>query len=61
MKSPNKFDALAVALEGARQRGFMIGQLSNSVVTDNDDPDDFFSEEAKKWKDTIQSKLLRYA
>jgi hypothetical protein len=49
-----------VALEGARQRGFKIGQLSNAVVADKEE-DDFFAEEAKKWKDTIQSKLLKYA
>jgi hypothetical protein len=60
LKSPNKFDALAVAMEGARQRGFKIGKLSNAVVTDKDDID-FFSEEANRWKKTIQSKLLKYA
>jgi len=60
LKSPNEADALCVALEGARQRGFKIGQLSNSVVTDKEE-DDFFAEEAKKWKDTIRSKLLKYA
>ena len=57
LKSPNKFDALAVALEGARQRGFTIGKLSNAVVNETDD-DDYFAQEAKRWKDTIQSKLL---
>ena len=60
LKSPNQADALCVALEGARQRGFKIGQLSNSVVKEAEE-DDFFAEEAKKWKDTIQSKLLKYA
>jgi len=60
LKSPNQADALCVALEGARQRGFKIGQLSNSVVKETEE-DDFFAEEAKKWKDTIRSKLLKYA
>ena len=60
LKSPNQADALCVALEGARQRGFKIGQLSNSVVKEAEE-DDFFAEEAKKWKDTIRSKLLKYA
>ncbi len=59
LKSPNFFDALAIAIEGARQRGFKIGQLSNAVVADKEE-DDFFAEEAKKWKDTIRSKLLVY-
>ena len=61
LKSPNQFDALAVALEGARQRGFMIGRLSNAPLDVAPEQDDYAAQEAKKWKKTIQSKLLTYA
>ena len=60
LKSPNKFDALAIAVEGARQRGFVIGKLSNATI-DEKPQDDYVTEEAKKWRNAIQSKLLTYA
>jgi hypothetical protein len=31
-KSPNKFDALAIAFEGARQRGFKILRAGSQVI-----------------------------
>ena len=58
-KSPNKFDALAVAVEGARQRGFAIARLGGTVSQDSSD-DDFFETEAKAYREAIKSKLLTH-
>ena len=54
--SPNKFDALAVAIEGARQRGFVIARLGNGTVESG--ADDYFEREAREYRETIQRKLL---
>jgi len=59
VKSPNQFDALAIAIEGARQRGFVIGKLGSSE--DASITKDAFDDDAKNWKETIKSKLLKYA
>ena len=58
-KSPNKFDALAVAVEGARQRGFAIARLGGTVAQDSSD-DDFFETEAKAYRKAIKSKMLNH-
>lgn len=55
--SPNKFDGLAIGIEGARQRGFQISRLGNGVES-NKDEDDFFDTEAKAYREAIQKKLL---
>lgn len=55
--SPNKFDALAIALEGARQRGFLIAKLGAEVVGSSND-DDWFDKEAREYSEAIQSRLL---
>jgi hypothetical protein len=56
--SPNKFDALAVAVEGARQRGLVIAKLGADVVSTGDD--DWFEKEAREYQEHIQSKLLKH-
>lgn len=58
-KSPDLFDALAIGIEGARQRGFMIAQLANAANVDGDD--DFFDEEAKEYEKAINDNLLTHA
>lgn len=57
--SPNKFDALAIAVEGARVIGFRIGKLGPAAVIGAKE-DDYFAEEAKEWEDAIKSRLLTH-
>ena len=59
-RSPDLFDWLAICVEGARRRGFQIARLGSAVV-DNNSEDFSFAEDAKKWRETIQSKRLQYA
>jgi len=59
-KSPDLFDMLCIGVEGARQRGFEIEELSNSE-SDNKKEDDFFEKEAKEWADTVEAKLLNHS
>ncbi len=56
-KSPDLADVAAIAVEGARQRGFIIGRLGDEVA-DKDVDDDFFEKEAKEYAEAIKSKLL---
>lgn len=57
-KSPNKMDALAVAIEGCRQRGFVIGILGPEGSSSDNDA--FFEEEARRHKEAIRSRLLEH-
>lgn len=54
--SPNKFDALAIGTEGARQRGFVIAKLGAEVNSGSDE--DWFAKEAQEYQDHLKSKLL---
>lgn len=56
-KSPDEYDTFAILTEGARQRGFTIKMLGNSTSED-DSEEAWFEAEAKKYADTIRSKLL---
>jgi hypothetical protein len=56
-KSPDLFDAMVLAVEGARQLGFSIGRLGKNVVGKEED-EDFFQTEAKEYAAAIKSKLL---
>lgn len=58
--SPDLFDAFVVGIEGARQRGFVIGRLGEEVI-ENQGDDEFFEKEAKEWDDAIQKGLLNHA
>lgn len=60
-KSPNKGDAFAIALEGARQRGFKIGKLGESAEDDGADGFQWLSDRVRKHHDLIRSKQLTYA
>lgn len=56
--SPNKFDCLAIGVEGARQRGFMIAKLGPG----REDPadDDWFEKEAKEYEEALRKNLLNH-
>ena len=56
-KSPDLFDALTIAVEGARQRGFVVASLGPEVKEDGGS-DPWFVEEAKKYNDAIHQNLL---
>ena len=58
-QSPDLFDALVTAVEGARRRGFEIKKIGK-VATESKETN-FFDEEAKKYRDAIRSKLLEHA
>jgi len=47
-RSPDLFDALAIGIEGARQRGFHILRLGS----------DKFKSEDQKWKRDLQSRAM---
>lgn len=57
-KSPDLFDTLAIAVEGARQRGFTINRLG-TVVTEEID-DDYFVKEANDYQKAMESQLLKH-
>lgn len=57
--SPDCFDALCIGMEGARQRGFQIAKLGESIES-NENEDDFFEKESREYRETIQSKLLTH-
>lgn len=58
--SPNLFDGLAIGIEGARQRGFVIDRLGADGVANSGEDEDFFAKEARKYRDVIKSKLLNH-
>lgn len=60
-KSPNKGDSMAVAVEGARQRGFIIGRLGNVKVEDPKEAFNWLRDKARNHRQFIQSKHLSYA
>lgn len=57
-KSPDLFDTLAIACEGARQRGFQIKRLGGEVVVENADPD-WLEREAREYEDALKGCLLQ--
>ena len=57
--SPNLFDGLAIGIQGARTRGFLIANLAPPVETLDAD-EDFFDTEAREFRDTLESKLLTH-
>lgn len=56
-KSPDLFDCLAIGVEGARQRGFLIAALGTDVDAARGD-DEFFDEEDKEYEKAIKDSLL---
>jgi hypothetical protein len=57
VRSPDLFDWLATAIEGARRLGFRIARLGASFTEDNAD-DDYWQREQKAYQDEISSHLL---
>lgn len=57
-KSPDLFDALAIGIEGCRQRGFIIESVGKP--TDTPKNEDFFDTEAKEYEDAIKANLLTH-
>jgi hypothetical protein len=55
--SPDLYDAFCVGIEGARQRGFTIGRLGESMV-ENEKEEDYFQTEADEYAQAIKEKLL---
>jgi hypothetical protein len=55
--SPNEGDAVAIAFEGARRRGFSLA----SSPSDHSSDDDFFVQEADDYRSAIRSNLLNHA
>lgn len=59
-RSPDLFDALAVGVEGARQRGFQIGKLARGRKRKPGEKD-WRDELRKKAAETVSAKQLNYA
>lgn len=59
-RSPDLFDALAVGVEGARQRGFQIGAISRRIRPKRGEVD-WRDELRKKMAETHKSKQLNYS
>lgn len=57
-KSPDKFDALAVGVEGARQLGFKIERLGSG--SDDSDDQSYFDKESQEWDDAIRNALVKH-
>jgi hypothetical protein len=57
-KSPDLFDCVAIAVEGARQRGFSIAELGQEVSSSKRE-EDFFDKEAKEYQNLIDENLLQ--
>ena len=57
-KSPDEFDCLAIGVEGARQRGFVIGALG--PVVEAKDEDDWFAKEGRAYQDAIKAQMLEH-
>jgi hypothetical protein len=55
-KSPDLFDAFAIGVEGARQRGFVIASLGPATTID--EADDWYNEEAKRLREAVAGQLL---
>jgi hypothetical protein len=55
-KSPNKFDALAIAVEGARQRGFKILRAGHQIISTK--KDDWLEKHTKSYQDFHRSRRL---
>jgi hypothetical protein len=58
-KSPDFYDCVALCVEGARQRGFMIGALGEDVASAKGQEDDFFDKETKEYQAMIEENLLK--
>lgn len=56
-RSPDLFDCCAVAVEGARQRGFLIDRLGTEADSAIEE-EDYLEEEEQRYRDIITSKLL---
>lgn len=60
-KSPNKGDAMAVSLEGARQRGFSIGKLGQNINGGDRDGRQWLRDMVRQHQELVSSKQLMYA
>jgi hypothetical protein len=58
-KSPDLFDWLAVAVEGARRIGFKIKRIGGDVDNKEVEPD-YFETEAREYQEAIRSGLLKH-
>jgi len=58
-KSPDLFDQLCIAIEGARRLGFRIERIGRDVQSTKPE-EDFFAKEAKEWDDAINAGLLKH-
>lgn len=59
-RSPDYFDWLVTAIEGARRRGFFIKRIGGSK-NESDPAPDWFADEAEKQKSIIKGALLEHA
>ena len=57
-QSPDLFDALVIAVEGARRRGFQIKKLGSESTVEG--PSDWFDKDANEWQDAIKGQLLEH-
>ena len=57
--SPDLYDGLVVGIEIARQRGFIIERLGEEIIESRPE-DDYFTSEARKYRESIKSKLLNH-
>lgn len=58
-RSPDLFDAVAIVVEGARRRGFMISKLANTSESDSHSLD-WLLDLSRKTRDMHKSKQLTY-
>lgn len=59
--SPDLADAFSFGVEGARQRGFIVGHAGFKVIEANKDNEDWFDTEAKEYAEAMQSGLLDHS
>jgi hypothetical protein len=58
--SPDLADGVSFGVEGARQRGFIVGHAGYRVIEAQGDEGDYFDTEAKEYQEAIQSGLLSH-
>lgn len=59
-RSPDLGDWLAICVEGARRRGFMVGKLGPGTADESYDGGDYFDTEDQEWQQSIEDRLLQH-
>jgi hypothetical protein len=57
-KSPNNFDCIAIGLEMAVRLGFVIERLGSNVEPQDEDDEDYYESERRRYESAINNSLL---